>query len=214
MSRRFGAALAAMAVLSMLAAGCMAGPTYRPDQVIAPEQRIGAPLLSDSARRFFDSLAVARARDSVRTVPGMRVTLTDASISAVAWMDILRDSTLVRLVDTAIRQNRDLRVAVARIDEFRADVGLARSPLLPSLSVNASEGSNQVALGAFPPTSFRATRVTGDLAWAAASKQRTPTSARRRRRSARRCCRSSATSHRATSNCSSSTRSRRLPSER
>jgi multidrug efflux system outer membrane protein len=151
MSRRFGAALAAMAVLSMLAAGCMAGPTYRP--------------LSDSARRFFDSLAVARARDSVRTVPGMRVTLTDASISAVAWMDILRDSTLVRLVDTAIRQNRDLRVAVARIDEFRADVGLARSPLLPSLSVNASEGSNQVALGAFPPTSFRATRVTGDLAW-------------------------------------------------
>jgi multidrug efflux system outer membrane protein len=55
--------------------------------------------------------------------------------------------------------------AVARINEFRADVGIARSPLAPSVTLNASESSQQVALGAFPPTAFRAARVTGDLSW-------------------------------------------------
>jgi multidrug efflux system outer membrane protein len=33
------------------------------------------------------------------------------------------------------------------------------------VGLNGSESTNQVALGAFPPTSFRAARVTGDLAW-------------------------------------------------
>jgi multidrug efflux system outer membrane protein len=83
----------------------------------------------------------------------------------MSWLNIIRDSTLVRLVETALRQNRDLQVAVARIDEFRADVGIARAPLLPSVTLNASEGANQIAFGAFPPSSFHATRLTGDLAW-------------------------------------------------
>jgi len=58
-----------------------------------------------------------------------------------------------------------VRVAIARINEFRADVGIARGPLLPSVTVNASESSNQVAFGSSAPVSYRAARVTGDLAW-------------------------------------------------
>ena len=164
MSRRASVALSVMIVV---AAGCIAGPPYRPEQVIAPGQRIGAPRLSDSSRRFFDSLAVERARDSVRAVPASsaRMTLSDASINSMGWLDIIHDSTLMHLVETALRQNRNLQVAVARVDEFRADVGIARGPLLPTVTLNASEGTNQVALGAFPPTSFRAARLTGDLAW-------------------------------------------------
>jgi multidrug efflux system outer membrane protein len=164
MSRRIVVALSATV---LVVAGCIAGPAYRPEQVIAPGQRIGVPRLSDSSRRFFDSLAVERARDSVRAVPapGARETLSDAFVNSMSWLGIIRDSTLVRLVETALRQNRNLQVAVARVDEFRADVGIARAPLLPTVTLNASEGTNQVALGAFPPTSFRAARLTGDLAW-------------------------------------------------
>jgi multidrug efflux system outer membrane protein len=33
------------------------------------------------------------------------------------------------------------------------------------VNLNATASTNQVALGSFPPTSYRATRVTGDLAW-------------------------------------------------
>ena len=44
-------------------------------------------------------------------------------------------------------------------------VGVSRAPLVPSVSLNGSESTNQVALGSFPPTSYRAARLTGDLAW-------------------------------------------------
>jgi multidrug efflux system outer membrane protein len=150
-----------------LTAACTAGPKYKPVPAIAPDARLGAPRLDDSSRRFFDSLAVERARDTVPTSrPNVSRPLLDASAaSAAAWIDIIRDTTLVTLVDRALRQNRDIQAALARIDEFRADVGIARGPLLPSVNLNATESANQVALGSFPPASFRAARFTGDVAW-------------------------------------------------
>ncbi|HEY4216018.1 MAG TPA: efflux transporter outer membrane subunit [Gemmatimonadaceae bacterium] len=150
-----------------LLGACTAGPRYTPETVIPADEKIGVSKLSDSSRQFFDSLAVERRRDSVQVVPppASRTTLSDASVSSVAWLDIIRDTTLVKLVQTAMLQNRDLQVAVARINEYRADVGVARGPLLPSVALNGSESTNQVALGAFPPTSYRAARFTGDVAW-------------------------------------------------
>lgn len=152
---------------AIVTAGCAAGPRYRPDAAIAPQQRLGAVRSSDSSRAFFDSLAAERRRDSLETVRAMppRRALTDAMVGSAAWRDIIHDSTLVRLIDIALRQNRDLRVAVARLDEARAGVRVARAGEVPSLSLNSSESSNQVALGAFPPTSFRAARATADLTW-------------------------------------------------
>jgi outer membrane protein, multidrug efflux system len=44
-------------------------------------------------------------------------------------------------------------------------VGIARAPLFPTLSANGSVSTNQVAIGSFPPTSYDAFRVTGDVAW-------------------------------------------------
>ncbi|HVX39840.1 MAG TPA: efflux transporter outer membrane subunit [Gemmatimonadaceae bacterium] len=156
------------AVALVSVAACNVGPNYKPEAVVAPAQRLGAPQLSDSSRAFFDSLALARRSDSaaaaVVRVPA-RYTLNDADVNAAAWMDIIQDSTLVHLIDTAVAQNRTLQMARARIEEYRADLGQARAPELPSLNVNASESTNQIALGAFPPTSYRAARVTGDLAW-------------------------------------------------
>ena len=163
--RRALAVLAGLGVTTIV--GCKVGPRYKPEPVIPPDERIGTRLASDSTRRFFDSLAVERTRDSVPAVPpnAPRATINAAAASAAAWLDIIRDTTLVSLVDRALSQNRDLRAAIARIKEFRADVGVARGPLLPSVTATASASTNQVALGSFPPTSYRATRVTGDLAW-------------------------------------------------
>jgi multidrug efflux system outer membrane protein len=114
-------------LLLLLVVGCWAGPSYKPETVIAPTQRVGTPVMNDSARRFFDSLATARRRDTVDVMPLplARATLGDGTVSSLAWLDIIRDTTLVRLVDVALRQNRDLQVAIARIKEFRANVGIA-----------------------------------------------------------------------------------------
>src|SRR5262249_18355951 len=158
-----GAALAAATILS----ACAVGPKYAPDVVVSPNERIGASRMTDSARRFFDSLATARRRDTAFVIrrPMVYQVASRDSIEAIAWLDILRDSALVRLVDFGLRQNRNLRLAEARINEFRASAGVARAPLLPSVTINGAESTNQIALGAFPPTSYRAARLTSDLAW-------------------------------------------------
>jgi multidrug efflux system outer membrane protein len=158
--RRFALGLAAALALN----GCAMGPAYQPAPVVPAATQVGVQP-SDSTHAFFDSLAAARAADSAR---GMRVLphdLRTQALSDLAWVEVLHDSTLLSLVATAVQQNRDLAVATARISEFRAQAGVARAPLFPSLSVNGSASKNQIALGSFPPTAFNALRVTGDVAW-------------------------------------------------
>jgi outer membrane protein, multidrug efflux system len=147
--------------------GCMFGPSYRPASPMPEHAGLRVPAVSDSTRAFFDSLAAARARDSAQTV-GATIAerrLVADSLAGVAWLDILRDTTLVRLVNTALRQNLDLKTAVARIQEYQADVGVARAPLLPAATLNGSVASDQVALGFIPPVAYHATRLTGDVSW-------------------------------------------------
>src|SRR6185503_4097732 len=113
-------ALRPAALGGLLALGaCTMGPRYRPETVIAPTQRVAAPTLSDSSRQFMDSLAVARQQD---TAAAPRAVL-DANafareqIASVAWLQVIRDTTLVSLVDRAVQQNRDVQIAIARIAE-------------------------------------------------------------------------------------------------
>src|SRR6476646_9206707 len=150
-----------LVALSVFTAGCLQGPAYDPQPALAPSQRVGAPRLSDSSRQFFDSLAIERRRDSVRTITpsANRLTISEAGLTAAAWMEIIPDSNLVGLVDLAIRQNRDVPFAIARMNEFRANVGIARASQLPSVTANAYVSSNQVATGGVPATSFSATRL-------------------------------------------------------
>ena len=154
-------------LLAASAAGCMIGPSYRAPAPMPEGAAVAVPAGPDSTRAFFDSLAAARSRDSIATATApvaQRLVIQD-SLAGVAWLDILRDTTLVRLVNTALRQNRNLQTAMARIREYRADAGAARAPLFPSLTANGSVGSAQIALGIFPPASYHASRVTGDVAW-------------------------------------------------
>jgi multidrug efflux system outer membrane protein len=155
-------------LLAALVAGCAVGPGYRPEQVVPATTKVGAARSSDSARAFFDSLATARENDTVPAVAGPRLApkaVLPDSIASLAWLDIFRDSTMVGLVRTALAQNRDLQTAVGRIREFRAQVGVAKAPLFPTLTANGSASTNQVAIGSFAPTSYDAFRVTGDVAW-------------------------------------------------
>lgn len=126
---------------------------------------MGSTGRADSSRAFFDSLAAARAGDTAAAKSPEVRSLTDQGIADLAWLDILRDTTLVALVKTALRQNRDLAVAEARISEFRAQAGVARAGIFPRIVVNGTASKNQAVFGSFPPSSFNAFRVTGDVAW-------------------------------------------------
>ena len=156
--------------LIALSSGCAVGPGYHPAPVVPAGTRVGAGSRADSS--FFDSLARARASDTAaaRVLPLPPRPIAAESIADLAWLDILHDSLLTRLVTTALRQNRDIAVAEARIREYRALAGVARSPLFPSVTANGSASKNQIANPILLPgspavISYDAWVATASVAW-------------------------------------------------
>jgi multidrug efflux system outer membrane protein len=69
------------------------------------------------------------------------------------WWKVYRDPALERLVDEALAHNSDLSLAVARVDEARALLGIAQSRLLPSVDAtfDRSRSLSSAATGMLPP---------------------------------------------------------------
>jgi multidrug efflux system outer membrane protein len=65
---------------------------------------------------------------------------TDASIANLPWWELFNDRELEALIRTALENNRDLGVAIARIDESAALLGIVRADQFPVLDVDASAG--------------------------------------------------------------------------
>lgn len=61
-----------------------------------------------------------------------------SAASAIAWQDFFADARLQALIRAALANNRDLRIAVARIDEARALYGIQRADQWPNVSAGAS----------------------------------------------------------------------------
>ena len=59
------------------------------------------------------------------------------SIGDLKWFEIFKDDELQKMVRTAMAQNYDLRLAVARINATRANLGLARSDQFPQFAAGA-----------------------------------------------------------------------------
>lgn len=60
-----------------------------------------------------------------------------SSIGDAKWFEVFKDEELQKLLRTAIVQNYDARLAVARINAARANVGLARSDQFPQFAAGA-----------------------------------------------------------------------------
>ncbi len=113
-----------------LLAGCAVGPDYhRPSLDVPAHYRDAAPA------------AASAAGDA-------------ASIGDSGWWEVYSDPDLQALLATAIRNNYDVKIAVARIDEARAQLGSQRLNYLPQLSVDAAAGraktSEYATLPGFP----------------------------------------------------------------
>ena len=145
---------------------CASGPSYRTEPAVKPDVQIHTVRGADSTRAFFDSLAAARSRDSMTIArpPAAERVLRFDTTAGVAWLEILHDTTLERLVQVAIAQNRTVQGAAARIREYRAEAASARTLYLPNVAINGSESTNQVAFGS-QVLGYRAARLTGDMQW-------------------------------------------------
>jgi outer membrane protein, multidrug efflux system len=165
------------AVFVCAAAGCAVGPGYRRPQLGVPEEWRRTDPSADSLRPFYDSLMANRdtvplnpnrsERVPIDSTAGDQAFLADTG-TTLAWFDLLRDPTLRTLVDTAVRENRDVRTAVATINEFRAQYGVAKGDFFPQITLNAQGGrtksplANVGALGSF---TYNQLQATANLSW-------------------------------------------------
>lgn len=61
------------------------------------------------------------------------------SIDQTPWREFFPDARLQALIEAAFEHNRDLRIAVARVDEARGLYGVQRADRLPGLNVSGSQ---------------------------------------------------------------------------
>jgi multidrug efflux system outer membrane protein len=91
--------------------------------------------------------ACATPGGSPNTAPVQELPTQTASVPAVPadWWKQFGDAQLDALVDEALNNNRDLARAMARIDESRAALKLARADRLPTVNANASSARARVS---------------------------------------------------------------------
>jgi multidrug efflux system outer membrane protein len=80
-------------------------------------------------------------RPTVDTPPSWRITDAEAKDAAnAAWWGQFNDPVLDNLVRVALRENLDLQIAAARVDEFAGRYGFVRADLFPQVGANAAFG--------------------------------------------------------------------------
>lgn len=67
-----------------------------------------------------------------------------SSLAERPYGELFRDAELTALIDEALRNNRDLRIAAQRVELARAQYGIQRSALWPTLAADASGTRQQM----------------------------------------------------------------------
>lgn len=106
--------------LLLLTAGCTLGPDYARPELPLPEGW----------------------RD---VSPGEQTSLANTP-----WWEVFKDPELVKLIGIALEENKDLKIAVERIEEARAIYGFTKADLYPKIDAQASAGSVQASRQGIP----------------------------------------------------------------
>lgn len=72
------------------------------------------------------------------------------SLADLGWWQLFKDSVLQELIRTALEQNKDLRLAVARVVEVQAQFGITRASQFPQVTGQASYTNERLSEKTFP----------------------------------------------------------------
>lgn len=111
-----GSKLVAAVSLLTLGAGCAVGPDYAPPALDTPPEFRGAGAASQE------------------------------SLADLAWWQVFNDPALTDLIHRALANNHDLDIAVSRVEQARAVLGVSRSAFWPQVDYGVTGGSQQTAL--------------------------------------------------------------------
>jgi multidrug efflux system outer membrane protein len=76
----------------------------------------------------------------------------EESIANIPWWELFQDETLQGLIRIALEQNRDLKIAVERIEEARARYGFSRADRWPEINAEAHAGGLRFSEGSLTHT--------------------------------------------------------------
>ncbi|MDN5752690.1 MAG: efflux transporter outer membrane subunit [Nitrosospira sp.] len=78
-------------------------------------------------------------RPPIDTVERFRMTQTEGqSIANLPWWKLIDDPELQRLINQALAENKDLKQAVASVEELQARLSIARMDFLPQMEMDAN----------------------------------------------------------------------------
>ena len=117
-------------IAAFLFAGCTLGPDYLRPKILIPDNHRG--------------IVEAPRAESLADIP---------------WWELFKDPVLQELTRAALINNYDLRSAAARVEEARAQIGIARSFLFPQVNMNGGGSAEQVSRRTEPSQSFGASRT-------------------------------------------------------
>ena len=104
------------AITFSILCGCTVGPNYQRPKLATPAQfRAPEPLPPQQA----------------------------SSIADLKWFEVFKDEQLQALIRSALAQNYDLRIATARVEEARANLGITRSDQFPQFGASGGVELNR-----------------------------------------------------------------------
>ncbi len=74
-----------------------------------------------------------------------------AEVANTKWWEQFGDPVLNELIETALRENRDVRIAAARVDQFLGALQSTQSQALPQVGYGADVSRTRASRVAFPP---------------------------------------------------------------
>ncbi|PKB16597.1 efflux transporter outer membrane subunit [Flavobacterium sp. 5] len=116
-------------VLAILPVGCLVGPKYA-----KPKDQNAADFNNGPANV-----------DTLATVVNMK------------WFDLFNDDVLKDLITKGLANNYDMKIALARIEKSRAELGYSKADLLPAIGYSGTVNSNK--------KSFVPSNVSANLSW-------------------------------------------------
>jgi multidrug efflux system outer membrane protein len=115
--------------LAILPVGCLVGPKYA-----KPEDQNTASFQNGAANA--DTLA---------------------SVVNVKWFNLFNDDVLKDLINKGLVNNYDMKIAMARIEKTRAELGYSKADLLPAVGYSATINSNE--------KTFMPSNASANLSW-------------------------------------------------
>ncbi|MBE9460328.1 TolC family protein [Dyadobacter subterraneus] len=77
---------------------------------------------------------------SIRTPEAFESQTDSTGIGSMQWKSFFKDANLIALIDTALLNNPDLRMAIQRIEMAKTNILLAKGALLPAVNAEISGG--------------------------------------------------------------------------